>query len=115
MTARTDDIVEITQTLARYATTITQGMLSSYFSADSFVQVLKKAGKNLTPEAVAKAMASFTYQIPGVVGPTKYPASKVQGAPCGTLVYSNGTAWSVQVPYACYQNFNYKTGKVLKY
>ena len=97
------------------ATTITQGMLSAYFSGDSFVQVLKKVGKNLTPEAVAKATANFTYQVPGVVGPTKYPAAKVQGAPCGTLVFSDGTAWSIQVPYACYQNFNYKTGKVLKY
>src|SRR5262249_49333548 len=43
------------------ATQITQGMLSAYFSGDSFVQVLKKVGKNLTPEAVAKAMAKFTY------------------------------------------------------
>ncbi len=105
----------VTKLKAAGATTITQPMLSSYFSADSFVQVLKKVGKNLTPEAVAKAMANFTYQIPGVVGPTKYPASKTQGSPCGTLVYSDGTAWSVQVPYACYQDYNYKTGKFLKY
>ena len=97
------------------ATQITQGMLSAYFSGDAFVQVLKKVGKNLTPEAVAKAMANFTYQIPGIVGPTKYPAAKTQGAPCGTLLYSDGTAWSVQVPYGCYQNFNYKTGKTVRY
>jgi branched-chain amino acid transport system substrate-binding protein len=97
------------------ATQITQPMLSAYFSADAFVAVLKKVGKNLTPESMAKAMANFTYQVPGIVGPTKYPAAKTQGAPCGTLVFSDGTSWSVQVPYACYQNFNYKTGKFLKY
>ncbi len=95
--------------------TITQGMLASYFSADAFVAALKKTGKNLTPEAFAKAIANFTYQIPGIVGPTKYPAARVQGAPCGTLAYSDGTAWSIQTPYGCYQNFNYKTGKILKY
>jgi ABC-type branched-subunit amino acid transport system substrate-binding protein len=97
------------------ATQITQGMLSAYFSADAFVQVLKKVGKNLTPENVSKTMGNFTYQIPGIVGPTKYPAAKTQGAPCGTLAFSDGTAWSVQVPYACYQNFDYKTGKTLTY
>ena len=105
----------VTKLKAAGATTITQPMLSAYFSADAFVGVLKKVGKNLTPENFVKALSNFTYQIPGVIGPTKYPAAKTQGAPCGTLVYSDGTAWSVQVPYACYTNFNYKTGKVLKY
>lgn len=97
------------------ATQITQGMLASYFSADAFVAALKKTGKNLTPEAFAKAISNFTYQVPGIIGPTKYPAARTQGAPCGTLVFSNGTAWSIQTPYSCYQNFNYKTGKFLKY
>lgn len=97
------------------ATTITQPMLSSYFSADAFVSVLKKVGKNLTPEALAKTIANFTYEIPGVVGPTKYPASKTLGSPCGLLAFSDGTNWSVQVPYTCYQDYNYKTGKNLKY
>jgi len=94
---------------------ITQGMLSAYFSADSFVAVLKKAGKNLTPTAMATAMKNFTYQVPTVVGPTKYPAAQTQGAPCGSLVESDGTKYSVVVPYSCYQNFNYKTGQILAY
>jgi len=94
---------------------ITQGMISAYFSADSFVAVLKKVGKNLTPEAMAAAMKSFTYQIPTVIGPTKYPVSQTQGMPCGTLVGSDGTKYSVVVPYTCYQDFDYKTGKLLSY
>ncbi len=94
---------------------ITQGMLASYFSADAFVAALKKTGKNLTPQGFASAIANFTYQIPGVVGPTKYPVSRTQGSPCGVLVYSDGTAWSIQTPLTCYQDFNYKTGKFLKY
>lgn len=94
---------------------ITQGMLSAYFSADSFVAVLKKVGKNLTPQTFAAAMKNFTYQIPGVVGPTKYPASQTEGSPCGTLVGSDGTKFSIAVKFSCYQDFNYKTGKFLKY
>ncbi len=60
-------------------------------------------------------MKNFTYQVPTVIGPTKYPAAQTQGAPCGTLVESDGTKYSVVVPYSCYQNFNYKTGKILNY
>lgn len=94
---------------------ITQGTLAAYFSADAFVAALKKAGKNLTPEGMAKAMGSMTYQVPGIVGPTKYPAAQTQGAPCGLLTQSDGTAYSITVPYSCYQDYNYKTGKILKY
>jgi hypothetical protein len=90
-------------------------MLSAYFSADAFVAALKKAGKNLTPETMAAAMKNFTYQIPTIVGPTKYPKAQIQGAPCGTLVGSDGTKYSVEVPYSCFENFNYKTGRTLNY
>ena len=95
--------------------TITQGMLSAYFSADAFVKVLQKVGKNLTPETMAAAMKNFTYQIPGVVGPTVYPEAQTEGSPCGSLVGSNGTAFSVAVKFSCYQDFNYKTGAFLKF
>jgi branched-chain amino acid transport system substrate-binding protein len=94
---------------------ITQGTLAAYFSADAFVAALKKAGKNLTPEGMAKAMGSMTYQVPGIVGPTKYPVAQTQGAPCGLLTQSDGTKYTIAVPYSCYQDYNYKTGKILKY
>jgi ABC-type branched-subunit amino acid transport system substrate-binding protein len=94
---------------------ITQGTLAAYFSADSFVAALKKAGKNLTPEGLAKAMSSLTYQVPGIVGPTKYPAAQTLGAPCGLLTQSDGTKYSIVVPYGCYHDFNYKTLKPIKY
>jgi ABC-type branched-subunit amino acid transport system substrate-binding protein len=94
---------------------ITQGMLSAYFSADAFVKVLQKTGKNLTPETFAAVMKNFTYQIPGVVGPTVYPEAETEGSPCGSLIGSNGTTFSIAVKYTCYQDFNYKTGKFLKF
>ncbi|HZP31476.1 MAG TPA: ABC transporter substrate-binding protein [Acidimicrobiia bacterium] len=94
---------------------IGQPALAGYFAADMFIAVTKKAGKNLTPDSWAKALSKFTYQIKGVVGPTKYPQSQTQGAPCGTLVTSNGTAYEISVPYACYKNINYTTLKPIKY
>ncbi len=106
-----DDIVKA----GTPADKIGQGTLAGYFSADAFIAVTKKAGKNLTPDSWAKAAAKFTYQIKGIIGPTKYPAAQTQGAPCGTLVTSTGTAYEITVPYACYHNINYVTGKKLKY
>lgn len=95
--------------------TISQGVLAGYFTADHFVKILKKVGKNLTPEKFAKVAGKFTYQIKGIIGPTKFPAAFNQGAPCGTLAQSDGTAYKIVVPYKCYANFSYKTGKKLKY
>jgi hypothetical protein len=81
---------------------IGQPALAGYYSADMFVGVLKKVGKNLTPEAFQKAAAKFTYQIPDVVGPTVYPAAYQASTPCGQLVTSNGTAWTITAPFGCY-------------
>jgi ABC-type branched-subunit amino acid transport system substrate-binding protein len=94
---------------------ITQGVLSGYFTADLFVSILKKVGKNLTAEKFAKVASKFTYEVPGTVGPTKWPKAFEQGAPCGTLAESDGTVYTLPVPYKCYSNFNYETGKKLKY
>jgi branched-chain amino acid transport system substrate-binding protein len=96
-------------------TGIGQPALAGYFSADAFIAAVKKAGKNLTPESFAKVLTNFTYEVKGVIGPTKYPQSRTQGAPCGTLTTSNGTAYEITVPYACYHNINYVTLKPLKY
>jgi ABC-type branched-subunit amino acid transport system substrate-binding protein len=75
--------------------------MSGYISADYFIQLLKKVGPDLTPERLQQVAANFTYEIPGVIGPVYYPAGFQAGPPCGELVQSNGTAWSVAVPYGC--------------
>jgi ABC-type branched-subunit amino acid transport system substrate-binding protein len=105
---------KVVDTLKKYLPSdqqITQGVLAGYFSADMFVAAVKKAGKNLTPENFQKSTSKFTYQVKDVVGPTPYPDSFKYGAPCGALAQSNGTAYEVAVPYACYTNINLKTLK----
>lgn len=94
---------------------ITQGFLAGYFSADFFVKALKKAGKNLTPDSLVKAVNKMKYQIKGVVGPTKYPYAKNFGSPCGALAESDGAAYTVVAPYKCYDNITLKGGKVIPY
>lgn len=113
--AKMQSIVAAIKKSAGDSVTISQGVLAGYWSADLMVNILKKVGKNLTPEAFAKVASKFTYEIKGIIGPTKWPKAFTQGAPCGTLVQSNGTEYKIAVPYSCYTNYNYKTGKKLSY
>ncbi|HZP29760.1 MAG TPA: ABC transporter substrate-binding protein [Acidimicrobiia bacterium] len=94
---------------------ITQTALAGYFGADMFIQALKKAGKNPTSQKIQQAAAKMTYQIKGVVGPTKYPASFTLASPCATLVQSDGTAYKIVAPYKCYTNISIPGGKPIKY
>jgi ABC-type branched-subunit amino acid transport system substrate-binding protein len=72
-----------------------------YFSADMFIAALKKTGKNLTVANFQKAASKLKYQIKNTVGPTTFPADRVQPGVCGTLVTANGTGYDVTVPYFC--------------
>ena len=83
----------------------------AYFAADMFIQGLKKLGKNITPEGLQKVLSTQTWQIKGLVGPTKYPASTVVSSPaCSALTTSDGTKWNVLEPYTC-SSKTYKLNK----
>lgn len=84
-------------------TDIGQPALAGYYAADMFVGILKKVGKNLTPDAFQKAAAKFTYQVEDVIGPTVYPQAYQASTPCGQLATSDGTKWAVTAPFDCYQ------------
>jgi ABC-type branched-subunit amino acid transport system substrate-binding protein len=77
----------------------------AYFSADMFIQALKKVGpSNITPQAVQRALSSITWGIPKLVGPVKYPASTVAPTPnCNELVQYNasGSGYTILEPYSC--------------
>jgi hypothetical protein len=81
--------------------TIDPSVIGGYLSADFFLQVLAAQPKNPTPAAFARAAGSFTYQLSGVAGPTRFPRARTQPTSCGSLVQSNGTAYTVKVPYTC--------------
>lgn len=80
-----------------------------YFAASMFVQALKKVGNNDTPQAVQKALATQTWKISGLVGPSKYPASTVLSTPaCLELLQddASGSGYTLLAPYSCsYKSF----------
>jgi hypothetical protein len=81
---------------------IDQAVLAGYWSADLFLAALEKAGRKLTPAALVRAAnRRFTYAVDGAVGPTSFPAAHSLPTPCGALVASTGTAYTVKVPYSC--------------
>jgi ABC-type branched-subunit amino acid transport system substrate-binding protein len=89
------------------AVPIDLSVVAGYWSADLFIAAVKRAGKNLTVAGLLKgANKGFTYTVPSTVGPTKFPAAHNEPTPCGSLVRSDGSAYTQLVPYTC--------GKVVK-
>jgi len=80
---------------------IDPAVIAGYLSADLFLQVLAQRPANLSAASFLDAANRFSFAVPGVVGPTKFPKARTQPAPCGSLVQSDGTAFSVKVPYTC--------------
>lgn len=81
---------------------IDQAVAAGYWSADMFIAALKRTGRQLTVDRFVKATnKGFTYQVADTVGPTKFPAAHNAPTPCGSLVQSDGAAFSVLVPYTC--------------
>src|SRR5439155_12815818 len=73
------------------------GVIAGYFSTSMFIDALKivaKQGKDaITPEAVRGAASTMTFEIKGLVGPTKYPAATVKSPGCSSLMIDDGTQW----------------------
>ncbi len=97
---------------ANGGTFISVGALVGYYAADFFVDALRHAGTNPTPASVARAAGRLRYEIPGVVGPTRYPGARQNPTPCGSLVESTGSVYQVAVPYACFPTIKVRTAKV---
>jgi ABC-type branched-subunit amino acid transport system substrate-binding protein len=91
--------------------TLSLGTLAGYFAADMFIQALKGAGKTPTTSSIQKAASKMTYEIKDVIGPTTYPAAYTLGTSCAQLAKSDGAAFSVVVPYACYPAFVFGAGQ----
>ncbi|MFI5047454.1 MAG: ABC transporter substrate-binding protein [Acidimicrobiia bacterium] len=83
-------------------TPIDQAVVAGYWSADLLVAAVERAGRNLTPESLARsANRGFTYRVTETVGPVTFPSAHDTPAPCASLVRSTGTGFVVAEPYQC--------------
>ena len=77
----------------------TQAVESGWLTADFLVQALKKAGPNLSREALYNTINSgFTYDNGGVTVPVKWPVAHQLIQVGATFVQDEGTSYKVLVP-----------------
>ncbi len=76
---------------------------AGWLSADEFIDALKLAGPKLTRASFEAALngGKFAPTFQGVSGKTPFPAAHSLITPCSTVVNSDGTSYSVAVPYGC--------------
>ncbi|MFC4584485.1 ABC transporter substrate-binding protein [Sphaerisporangium corydalis] len=85
-------------------TTLTQHLAIGYWSADIFLKVLEKTGKDLTRESFLRtANSGFTYENPGF-GRIEYPKDHTEPNGCGALVKLVGGAFQVAENMKCFDN-----------
>ncbi|GLW62669.1 hypothetical protein Arub01_09130 [Actinomadura rubrobrunea] len=80
-----------------------QHVATGYWSADVFLKMLEKAGKDLTRESFFKAAEDFSYENRGF-GRTRFPAGKTEPSGCGALVRLRGGAFTVAQHLRCFDN-----------
>ncbi|MCU1458804.1 MAG: ABC-type branched-chain amino acid transport system periplasmic component-like protein [Actinomycetia bacterium] len=72
---------------------------AGYWSADLFIQLLKKTGKNLTQERFLQvANHNFTYDNGGGSPPLAFPRSHTEGSTAIAVVFGTGTTYTITAP-----------------
>ncbi|MBW5485828.1 ABC transporter substrate-binding protein [Streptomyces bambusae] len=76
-------------------------MLTGYMSADLFVSIAQKAGKDLTVESFQAAAQSFS-DTGTLVGDRSEPKGQKDSFGCGALVQLRNGRYEVSVPFMCH-------------
>ncbi|MFD3554559.1 ABC transporter substrate-binding protein [Streptomyces goshikiensis] len=82
-------------------------MLTGYMSADLFVSIAQKAGKDLTVAHFQNAAQSFS-DTGTLVGDRAEPKGQKESFGCGALVRLKNGAYEVSVPFKCYEPIPFK-------
>jgi ABC-type branched-subunit amino acid transport system substrate-binding protein len=80
-----------------------QHMATGYWSADVFLAMLQKAGKDLTRDSFFKAVQTFSYENKGI-GRLRLPSGKTESNGCGALVKLDGGRFTIAQNLRCYDN-----------
>lgn len=77
-------------------------MMTGYMSADLFLSIAEKAGKDLTVESFQKAAGSFS-DTGTLVGDRALPKGQKEAFGCGALVQLKNGTYEVSSPFRCYE------------
>ncbi|MFI6488479.1 ABC transporter substrate-binding protein [Streptomyces sp. NPDC050564] len=82
-------------------------MMTGYMSADLFLAIAEKAGKNLTVASFQKAAGAFS-DTGTMVGDRAEPRGRKESFGCGALVQLKGGKYVVSAPFKCYSPIPFK-------
>ncbi|WP_067813084.1 ABC transporter substrate-binding protein [Actinomadura kijaniata] len=80
-----------------------QHAATGYWSADVFLKMLEKTGKDLTRERFFAATQDFSYENKGF-GRIRFPSGKTESNGCGALVRLQGDRFTVAQNLKCFAN-----------
>ncbi|MGW7269646.1 ABC transporter substrate-binding protein [Streptomyces sp. NPDC054864] len=82
-------------------------MMTGYMSADLFLSIAEKAGKDLTVDAFQAAANGFSDQDT-MVGDRSLPKGQKESFGCGALVQLKDGKYAVSSPFTCYEPIPFK-------
>ncbi|MGH4028935.1 ABC transporter substrate-binding protein [Actinomycetota bacterium Odt1-20B] len=82
-------------------------MMTGYMSADLFLAIADKAGKDLTVESFQKAADGYS-DTGTMVGDRALPKGQKEAFGCGALVQLKGGRYRVSAPFKCYEPIPFK-------
>ncbi|MFF2502012.1 ABC transporter substrate-binding protein [Streptomyces sp. NPDC058067] len=82
-------------------------MMTGYMSADLFLAIAKKAGRDLTVASFQKAADGFS-DTGTMVGDRSLPEGQKRAFGCGALVQLRNGAYHVSSPFKCYEPIPFK-------
>lgn len=82
-------------------------MMTGYMSADLFLSIAEKAGKDLTVASFQKAAQGFS-DTDTMVGDRAEPRGQKESFGCGALVQLKDGKYVVSAPFKCYTPIPFK-------
>ncbi|WP_197287472.1 ABC transporter substrate-binding protein [Streptomyces apocyni] len=82
-------------------------MMTGYMSADLFLAIAERAGKELTVASFQKAAAGFS-DTDTMVGDRALPKGQREAFGCGALVQLKNGSYEVSSPFRCYEPIPFK-------
>jgi ABC-type branched-subunit amino acid transport system substrate-binding protein len=80
---------------------LTIGLAAGYWSADMFLALLQKTGRDLTAERLLAASRAWSFHVPGVIGTSHWPLNHGAPVPCASLSMAKGGSFVPEVPLTC--------------
>ncbi|WP_307873814.1 MULTISPECIES: ABC transporter substrate-binding protein [unclassified Frankia] len=102
--AATPGIAQLKADFAKYAPkqVLSLSALAGYWSADLFLSVLAKTGRNLTVDSfLNSANSGFTHSVEGALPETQWPLNHVVSVPCAALVELKDKKYVETVKASC--------------